>query len=153
MKKGIAFILIVISALSLVGCKKEASAEKILDEFLLMYGGEGTVYSSDKSITDEGYITEDVLSKAYVYEGDFPKNFAILLNSRTAKGFECGVFICEGEDERATVLEMCRERLDLLSERAEEGIFVRSGNLVFYTTASDKKRAEEIIKKIIRSYY
>ena len=153
MKRIIAMLNVVIFVLFSVSCKKDFSSEDFLGDFILLYGGEGTVYSSQKLPFEEGYVSEELLSKVYIYEGDFPKNYAIFLNQRSTSGFEVGVFLCEDEDERAAVSEMCLERLDLLCENEKGGLFIRSGNLVIYTTAEDKERAELIFDKIIRTYY
>ena len=153
MKKLFVTFLFLLLILAFIGCKREVSAENILRDFLVSYGTEGIIYTPNKMIHEEGYISEGLLEKVYIYSGELPDNFALFLNQKSFGGFEAGVFICEDEDERASVTEMCYERIDLLTDKEGEGLLIRCRNMIIYTTASDKERAEEILKKIIRSCY
>ena len=153
MKKLSLIMIILINVIFFVGCAADVSAEDLLSEYLASYGVKGTIYSSGKQVHEQGYIGQEVLDKAFVYEGDFPNNFAICLNYRAAVGFEAGVFICDDADEVSAVTEMCEERLDAISNGKDKGIVMRSGKLIFYTTAEDREKAEDLFRKIIRSRY
>jgi len=153
MRKASAFILLSITLFLICGCRKEIRAESIVRDFIYSYGTEGIIYSSDKMIHQEGYIQEELAKKIYVTNGKLPENFAVYLNSGYSMGFEFGAFICKDENERASVIEMCRERIDLLTEGEDTGLLFNSGNIVVYTTAKDKDSAERLIRKIIGSYY
>ena len=50
MKRIIAMLIVVIFVLFSVSCKKDFSSEDFLGDFILLYGGEGTVYSSQNCL-------------------------------------------------------------------------------------------------------
>lgn len=153
MKKRICFLLIFACVFQLAGCKKSVSAEEILKEFLTSYGIEGTLYSSEREIYEEGYISRELFDKIFITNGEHPRNFALFLNQRSGIGFEAGVFICEGAKEKEFVTEMCLERLGLIAEGEGKRLFISSGDLIFYTNASEKEKAEDLFRKIIRACY
>jgi hypothetical protein len=143
-------ILTLLSILfALTCCSNEPSAEEILNEFIYAYGMEGTVYSPSKESFEEGNISKELIEKIYVFDGEFPKNFAICLNSHSHKGSEVGVFVCSDENERAATVEMCLERMRLVAKNKEDAVLVRSGRIIAYSTLEEPKRAEELLMKII----
>lgn len=148
--KKIALILIPpVLCFALCACQGEVSAEGLLSEFISAYGAEGIIYSSECVEGEDGYLTEETLSKIYLYSGRFPENWAIFLNSRAGYGSECGAFVCDSADMRLLVEEMCLERVRLLAG-GENSFVARSGNIVFYSTMQDGARAEQLFKKIIK---
>lgn len=147
-KTVIFFVLI--SILLLFGCGETASADEMLSEFIYAYGAEGVIYSSEAKEGEAGYVRDGLTEKIYVYEGNFPQEFAIYLNSHTDSASECGVFVCDDADEKERVTDMCEKRIDLLG--TENALILRSGNVVFYSTMTDKARTSEIWKKIIRAH-
>lgn len=152
MKKLNLIFIFVFLFCSFVSCTRDFSAKSLIDEFLYSYSAEGIVYSPECAEGEDGYVYEGFTDKIYIYEGAFPENFAIFLNSHADYGAECGVFVCEDEDERARVTDMCEERIDILARGSENAFLARSGNVVFYSTMSDRARAEEIWRKIIRAH-
>jgi hypothetical protein len=153
MKKAVIVCLLLTVCFTVVGCDRAVSTEAMLRDFLNAYGIEGTVYSSQKKMHEDGYLSSELLEAIYVIGGDLPDNFALCLNERSAKGFETGFFLCESAVQREEIVEMCRERISLLTENGEEGLLMRSGYLVFYTTAKDKDKAEAVFTKIIKLHY
>ncbi len=152
MKKIILLLTALFLIFTLFSCEKQISAEAILTEFISTYGAEGIVYSSAKGREEEGYISEELSSKIYIYEGDFPRNFAIYLNSHSHKGSEAAVFVCRNEDERQKVTEACLERMKLIAAKQEDRVIVRIGNTVAYSTLGDGERTGELLAKIIRAH-
>lgn len=151
MKKLFFLFIILLLALSFSSCKKEASAEEMLREFIYSYGVEGIVYTPTARLGEQGYVYDGLTEKIFVYSGEFPQNYAVLLNFRSSYGGECGVFVCDDSEEWQAVSEMCEERVALLS-RGEGGIVLRSRGVIFYSTLDDSKRAEEIWYKILRAH-
>lgn len=154
MRKVLAFtVFLALAALTaLASCAKAPDPEKMLSEFIGLYSASGVIYSSECSEGENGYIDEELFRKIYIFEGELPRDYAIFLNSHTDYGAECGVFVCDGAEERDRVLDMCSERVRLLG-RGNEAVFIsRSGNVVFYSTMPDRARAEEIWYKIIRAH-
>ena len=93
-RKTVLFFVL-ISILSLFGCGGAVSAEGMLSEFIYAYGAEGVIYSSEAREGEAGYVGEGLTEKIYVYEGNFPRNFAIFLNSHIDAASECGAFVCD----------------------------------------------------------
>ena len=137
--------------LSLFSCTAEPSAESMLRDFLYSYGVEGIIYSPDTPEGGEGYITEELFRRIYLYDGDLPTNCAIFLNPRTDDFVECAIFVARDEDERAAISDMCIERVSILDTDGDRAFIIRSGRIIFYSTLKDKDRAEEIITKILKS--
>ena len=152
MKKTIILFLVLTMLSSLAACGRTPSAKALLSDFLSVYSVEGVIYSPDKSIGEDGYVYDGLMERIYVYEGDFPRDYAILLNSRLSDFSECGVFVCESDNEREAVEEMCAERIRLLLGGREGGLLMRSGRIVFYSTLEDSERCESVFRKIIRAY-
>ncbi len=152
MKKLVLIVLCVSLVMQMSSCSKEIYAEELICEFLYSYSAVGVVYSPRVPEGNDGYVYDGFTEKIYIYEGDFPSNYAIFLNSHADYGAECGVFVCEDEDERARVTDMCEERIELLSKGGENAFISRAGRVVFYSTMKNRVEAEEIWRKIIRSH-
>ena len=151
-KRIASFLVIIFFVTSLFSCKKALSAEELLKDFLDVYGASGVIYSPRFSEGEDGYISDALIKKIYLYDGEFPKNYALLLNSRADRSVEAAVFVCDGEYECSRVLEMCLERLNLISDDTSEVYIYRSANLIFYSTFEDGKTVEDVWVKIIRAH-
>ena len=151
-KKCILFSVVFLLIFLLFSCSEDLDADKLLGEFIAAYGAEGVIYSPTVSEGDNGYIDEGFVDRIYVYEGEFPENYAIFLNSHPYFGSECGVFICANDYERELVTEMCEERIELIGRTDGVAFILRSGNVIFYSTFEDREMAEALWRKIIKSY-
>ena len=118
-----------------------------MNEFMSAYGISGPVFLSGEPEYSEGYISEQTLEKIYSYYGEFPSDYAIFLNRHYDYGAECAFFVCD-DGEVSDTLEMCRERIALIC-KDDVGIVLRSRNVVFYSTLSDKERAKELFFMIL----
>ena len=150
MKKLVCITLLISLAFGLFSCKKQYDAYGMLWEFVRAYGAEGVIYSPAIPEGEDGCVTEGLIEKIYVYSGRFPENYAIFLNSHADYGSECGVFVCENADMALMVEEMCLERIRLLGRGSEIAFVKRDGNVIFYSTMSQRDRAEKIWRQIIR---
>lgn len=124
----------------------------MLEEFLYTYGIDGIIYSPSVPEGKDGYITEELFDKIYVYEGSLPENSAIFLNPRTDEYIECAIFITESEQERAAITDMCTERIHLIDSAGKHSFILRSNNVVFYSALPNKDKAKAVIEKILRAY-
>ena len=153
MKRLLSIILIFIMLCSLlVSCGSEVRAYKILKEFITVYGAEGTIYSPEIAEGNEGYIPLGLIEKMYLFSGDFPENYAIFINPYTSDFSECAVFVCDDADTLSAIVEACFERIRLLTGEGDRAFVKMNGNVVFYSTMRDRKRAEIIWREIIRKY-
>ena len=151
MKKVILLSVILVWLLpNLFSCGEEINAYEALREFVLAYGAEGVIYSPEIEEGQEGYIPNGLIERIYNYWGEFPENYAVLLNSRTEDFFECGVFVCDDADSLLSIEEACRERIGLLTKGEGQGFIKISRMTVFYAVLEDRERAEEIWREIIR---
>lgn len=147
MKKLISLVLSAAILFTLVSCSDDRTADELLSSFLESYGASGAVYSPRRAEWETGYIDSDLFHKIYELDSAAPQDFAIFLNSHTDSDSECAVFVCRDGAERMAVEEMCYERIKLLV--TDNGFVARSGNTVFYSTMSDKERAERVWKDTI----
>ena len=153
MRKTIALVLLILSILfCFFSCVKNPDAEKMLSEFLNIYSASGVIYTPECEEGDSGYISEELFRKIYVFDGNIPERFAILLNFHADYGAECGVFVCHGSEERERVVEMCTERIRLLGRGGDYAFISVNGPIVFYSTMPERARAEEIWCKIVFSH-
>ena len=144
-------VLSIIATL-LCSCNAEPSAYDMLSEFIAAYGAEGSIYSPGIPEGESGYIPDGLMEKVFMLSGKLPENYAVFLNSRPSSFSECGLFVCEDADMLLRMEESCLERIGLLAD-ANDSAFVKvSGNLVFYSTMSDRERAEKIWRELIRKY-
>lgn len=151
MKKIISFTLAVaILCLALSSCEERRDAYSMLHGFISAYGAEGVIYSPVIPEGEQGYITDGLIEKLYIYSGELPDNFAIFLANRTESFSECAIFICRDADMLAMVEEMCLERVRLLSAGRTNAFVRKSRMLVFYSTMQDRSRAERLFSEIIR---
>lgn len=150
MKKSYLPLIFIISiSMLLSSCKRDRDAYLIMEEFLLAYGAEGTVYSSRVSEGDEGFVADDFISGVYGFVGESPENYAIFFNAHPVNRYECGVFVCYGADEIMLVEEMCLGRIRLLSATDRGFVGVKNG-VVFYSTMKETERARKIWNNIIK---
>ena len=147
MKKIISLVISISILLSLVSCTDNRTADELMSSFLESYGASGAVYGPRRAEWEIGYIDSELFHKIYELESPAPSDFAIFLSSHTDSDSECAVFVCRDSAERMSVEEMCYERIKLLV--SDNGFVVRSGNTVFYSTMSDKARAERVWKDTI----
>ena len=147
MKRLLSLILI-FTMLMLVSCEEEKSAYDILTEFSRAYGIEGIIYSPELSEGVDGYITEGLIERVFLFTDGMPRNFAVLLNTHIDNPSECGVFVCSDNVQVARCEEIALERVRLFTSGV--GFVKRRGRVVYYSTLSDSKRAEELFKEIIR---
>ena len=151
MRKILIFLTLFFLLIALNSCARELDATELLSEFVYTYGAEGVIYSPHVSEGSDGFVYEGLTERIFVYDGEFPENYAVLLNSRAGYGGECGVFVCEDADEWEMVSDICRERVALLSG-GEGGLIIRSRGVIFYSTLKDNERAEDIWYKIMRAH-
>jgi len=152
LKRILALLLalaLVFSALS--GCGAVRDPDEMLSELAKTAKLEGVIYSSEKREGEDGYMTEELFCRIYLYEGEPPKAYAVLLNSHPTYGAECGAFLYESEDERQRLTDMCEERMALLSEGGENRLLIRSGGVIFYSTHGEPKLIEKLWREIIRA--
>ena len=153
MRRLLSFLLILslfISSLS--SCKAEPSAYDMLSEFVAVYGAEGVIYSPEIPEGASGYIPDGLMERVFMLSGKLPENYAVFLNSRPSGFSECGLFVCEDANMLMGMEESCLERIRLLAG-AKDSAFVKvSRSTVFYSTMSDRERAEKIWREIIRKY-
>ena len=150
MKKLISLLLVLVFISSLSSCEEQKNAYSLLSEFVIAYGAEGIIYSPQIPEGQDGYITEELVKRIYIFSGKFPDEFAILLNSHPDFGAECAVFICSDEQESSLIMEACTERIRLLGRGSDVAFIKRQGMVIFYSTMTDKKRAEELWREIIK---
>ena len=143
------FVLLSLLGTLLSSCYEEPSAYEKLTEFVRAYGAEGVIYSPFIPEGSDGHLPPLLVEKIYRFSGNLPDNFAVLLNPRTDMFFECGVFVCDGADGLSSVTETCRERVKLLCGGDARGFSRISEMTVFYSTLSDRARAERIWREII----
>lgn len=151
MKKYLLFVSFLVLSLLLISCGYTADPDEMLSDFLLLYGAEGVVYTSDAGEGEEGYISPELFSSAFRFYNTSPKSFALFLNSHTDSASECGVFVCRDGAEREAVTEACLERMSLLSA-GENKLLLVSRNIVFYSTMTEKDRARDLWSKILASH-
>ena len=147
MKKLISVIILICVLCSLVSCSDNRTADELMASFLNSYGASGVVYSPGREEWEYGYINDELFHKIYSPDAKIPSDFAIFLSSHTDSDSECAVFICRDGAERMSVEQMCYERISLLATK--NGFVARAGNTVFYSTMSDRARAERIWRDII----
>ena len=146
-KKTVCALLLAISLFSLYSCSSSPPASTLILEFMSAYGISGTPITSDAAEFSEGYMNEESFLKIFPLDAP-PRDYAILLNRRFTYGEECGFFVIRGEDKSA-VLEMCQERIKLISN-GKGGILLHSGDVIFYSTLSDSEKARDIFYTIIK---
>lgn len=153
MRKNIAFLLAALFILaSLFSCGKNPEPEEMLAEFMSLYSVEGIIYSPTRGEGEDGYIDDGLFSEIYIFDGAPPERYAVFLNSRTDFGSECGVFVSYSAEQRERIVEMCCERIRLLGGGSDNCFVSVRGAVIFYSTMSDKARAEAIWEKIVASH-
>lgn len=151
MRKAFLLFILLLCCSSFASCESKPSAQAMLSDFCRLYGAEGVIYSPEAREGEDGYITPKLFSDVYLFYGAPPKNYAIMLNSRTDLSAECGAFISDNGAELSMIEEMCRERISTLGAE-QRAVIIRSGSIVFYSTLTDTASAREIWYSIIRSH-
>ena len=151
MKKTIILILCISLLCPLLSsCAKEPDAYTLLHDFVQVYGAEGIIYSPKMEEGEAGYVYDGLMEKIYIFSGDLPTNYAVLLNSRILDPSECAIFVCTDAEMMTMIEKMCLERIRLLSLGSDHAFVKRSANICFYSTLPDRARAERVFSQIIR---
>lgn len=148
MKRFLCMLISIIFTFQLTACSQNPEADKIMNDFLSAYGADGIVYSPKIAEGNDGYISDGLLNKIYIFDFIFPEDFAIFLNAHTDHASECAVFVCTDANMRSLVEQMCLERVRLVSGSDPRGFVSVSGLVVFYSTMSDGARAKEIWRMV-----
>lgn len=133
--------------LSVISCSHTRPSDELMAAFIHAYRAEGIIYSPSIPEGEEGYIDDELYDRIYVHSGEHPDDFSIFLASHTDSHSECGVFNCRDSEMLASVEQMCLERVRLLDP--ERGFVTRSGLTVFYSTMSERERAQRLWAGII----
>ncbi|MBQ8302144.1 MAG: hypothetical protein IJX97_01170 [Clostridia bacterium] len=148
MKKIICFLLALLLTASLNSCGEPRDPYSMLSEFVSQYGASGVIYSPSIPEGKDGYVSDGLIERAFVFSGRFPESYAIFLNSHTSGQYECGIFVCSDAEELRCAEECAFERVRLLG--GVNGFVKRRGRVVYYSTMADRERAERIFDEIIR---
>lgn len=148
MLKKLIIICIIAALLPISGCKREISAREIMGKFVKEYPLLGQVYYSDSPEFDEGYISDGLFLDAFIWEGEMPEEFALMLNSSVDEPCECGVFYASDASERERITESCLERIKLMTDGAYKLLYCKG--FVFYAVLPDLDLAEEIFYTIVK---
>ena len=151
MKVSAHILLFVLISFCLISCGKSPDPTDMLSDFVSEYSAEGIIYSPSVAEGEPGYLEPEIAGKIFAVPEELPRSYAIFLNSRADFGSECGVFVCDSTQEVYRVLEMCERRMKLL-RGGDRSLLIRSGNTVFYSTMSDRSRAEKLWREILRSH-
>ena len=144
-------LLLLFTLTAISSCSPRRDAYGMMSDFVSSYSVSGVVYYSTCEEGNAGYLDSDVFGKIYMTATPPPGEYAIMLNCHASYGAECGVFVCRDSAGALYAVELCEERLRLLRS-GDRGLLIRSGDTVFYSTLSDKGRAEQIWRGILRSY-
>lgn len=128
-------------------CQSEQDAYAMLSEFVAAYGAEGVIYSPSLAEGKPGYLTQELVERIFLFTDGIGDNYAILLNSHVTSVSECGIFVCDDDEERRRCEEVCLERVRILN--SDNGFVKSKGRAVYYSTLSDSEKAERIFKEII----
>lgn len=146
--KKLTVICIIAAILPICGCKRETGAREIMEKFVKEYPLSGRVYYSDSPEFEDGYIPPELFLSAFIWEGELPEEFALMLNSSVDEPCECGVFYASDASEMERISESCLERLKLISDGAYKLLYCRG--FVFYAVLPDLALAEEIFYTIVK---
>ncbi len=148
MLKKLTIICIILALLPIYSCKSKTSAREIMENFVKAYPLEGRVYFSDSEEWEEGYISDSLFCDAFIWEGDLPEDFALMLNLSVDKPVECGVFYASDAALRDRITESCLERIGIICEGEYSLAFCRG--FVFYAVLPDTARAEELFYTLVK---
>lgn len=153
MRRAALFVLILYTSVCVfTSCGEVPDAYAMMCDFARDFGISGAIYSPSVPEGEDGYTTPDLISRIYLTGEVIPSDYAVILNCRADYGAECGVFVCDSEAECTAAIEMCEERLRILSRGDGNALLIRSGNTVFYSTLTDHERAEHLWRKIVASH-
>lgn len=150
MKKTMLFSLALVLLFSLFSCGARCEPYEALSDFVKSYGVNGVIYSPSVEEGKDGFVREGLMERVYRYSGDFPESYAVMLNSCSDFGGECGVFVCPNADVLYAVEELCLERMRLLDPSGSNSLIIIDGQIIFYSTLQDKERAGRLWREIIR---
>ena len=124
------------------------SPYELMDDFLSIYRGTGTVYSPKCKEGDAGYVTEDICKQFFRDFDLVPLEYAIYSHSRLDGICEVGFLSSVGVADKRDVLELASSRVDFLRGyyNADGGAMIHGGVIIYYF--STDARALEAIKKI-----
>lgn len=128
----------------LSSCSEPLPPNDLLAEFVKSYGAEGIIYHSEAKEGDEGYLSPQLARLAFG-DRELPKSYAILLNIHLDTHTECGLFLIEGN--KKELLELSASRTSILDPRGDRTYIAIYDSYVFYSTLSDRERAQKIADK------
>lgn len=163
------FLLLPVLFLSACAGKKDIKCEVILEEIAREIGGgskedalsglpAGEVYVPGKAPGEEGYISPFVLESLYGAHAEEAfsqiEDYAVYLSS-VAEPYEIAVFRCCTVSDADGVVELCRERRDLLQTLLRDTDFrqmtdciriIRHGKYVVMTLTADPGKTESAVR-------
>ncbi len=172
MKRGaVLLLLLLLPVLFLSACagKKDVKCEVILEEIAREIGGgskedalsglpAGEVYVPGKAPGEEGYLSPFVLESLYGAHAEEAfsqiEDYAVYLSS-VAEPYEIAVFRCCTVSDADGVVELCRERRDLLQTLLRDTDFrqmtdciriIRHGKYVVMTLTADPGKTESAVR-------
>ena len=151
MKTVSAFLMLIMLTLQLVSCGSAPDPVDMLRDFTEAYSAEGIIYYSEAREGEIGYLDPETGGILFRELEQMPDCYAILLNSRSDYGSECGVFVSRGSLELEEISEMCERRMKLL-RGGERSLLIRSESTVFYSTLPNPERVEKLWRDILRSH-
>ena len=134
-------VLLFLLIFTLCSCGEQKSPTALLVDFVYAYGAEGFIYSTEYSEGEEGYITPE-LERAIFGQSDINATYAVFLNIHPDQPSECGAFLIEGN--RNELIELAKRRMELLDPSGERAFMVIYGDILFYSTLSDRAVAEKL---------
>ena len=151
MKRIIAFVTLLSVLMIFTSCQRDCSADKLICDFVSLYGIDGTVYSFSPSDADSSVLSSELFAKIFPDADVMPEDCSVLLNYRADYGAECGVLVCRSDTDRQPISEMCKRRMELVDPDGDSHLLIRCGRIVFYSTLRDTQRADGIITKLLSS--
>lgn len=163
------FLLLPVLFLSACAGKKDVKCEVILEEIAREIGGgskedalsglsAGEVYVPGKAPGEEGYLSPFVLESLYGAHAEEAfsqiEDYAVYLSS-VAEPYEIAVFRCCTVSDADGVVELCRERRDLLQTLLRDTDFrqmtdciriIRHGKYVVMTLTADPGKTESAVR-------
>lgn len=140
-------ILLFLCIFAFCSCTETKDPTASLNDFVSAYGAEGIIYSTEIKEGKEGYISPDI-AKTIFGTTDLPDSYAIFLNTHLDYASECGAFLAHGD--LSEVISLCKRRIKLLDREGNHSFIAIYGDLVFYSTMTDKERAQKIADVVFR---
>lgn len=140
-------ILLFLSIFLFSGCTEVKDPTAALSDFVSAYGAEGIIYSTEIKEGQEGYISPDT-AKTIFGTTDLPDSYALFLNTHLDYASECGAFLARGD--LGEVISLCKRRINILDREGKHSFIAIYGDVVFYSTMTDKERAQKIADVVFR---